>query len=141
MSASLRFTRRVWKSFIDNKGHDAQCFPNLPGTVDFSLKIDQFNCTYFSLLFKGHYMTGVSTDIGASFVRPAGRTGDTLHARATLTAIGKSLAYTRVDFTNSTGDLVAYGYHTKYIGKSSSDPNNVKFSEDGEQVIEGNDVD
>lgn len=48
--------------------------------------------------------------------------------------------------------------HTKYVGKSSSDPvsktsnifwlnmtiflqNNVKFSEDGEQVIEGNDVD
>lgn len=38
---------------------------------------------------KGHYMTGVSTDIGASFVRPAGRTGDTLHARATLTAMGE----------------------------------------------------
>jgi hypothetical protein len=49
--------------------------------------------------------------------------------------------------------------HTKYVGKSSSDPvsnfenifvvqrlnnhvqNNVKFSEDGEKVIEGNDVD
>lgn len=38
---------------------------------------------------KGHYMTGVSTDIGASFVRPAGRTGDILHARATLTAMGE----------------------------------------------------
>jgi hypothetical protein len=49
--------------------------------------------------------------------------------------------------------------HTKYVGKSSSDPvsnfesifvvqrlnnhvqNNVKFSEDGERVIEGSDVD
>jgi acyl-coenzyme A thioesterase 13 len=38
---------------------------------------------------KGHYMTGVSTDIGASFVRPAGRTGDTLHAQATITAMGE----------------------------------------------------
>ncbi|KAG2069051.1 thioesterase thiol ester dehydrase-isomerase [Suillus decipiens] len=165
MSASLRFTRRVWKSFIDNKGHDAQCFPNLvihravPGTVDFSLKIEPSNLNRvgtvhgglilsltdtlgsLAVASKGHYMTGVSTDIGASFVRPAGRTGDTLHARATLTAMGKSLAYTRVDFTNSAGDLVAYGYHTKYVGKSSSDPNNVKFSEDGERVIEGNDVD
>ncbi|OJA10369.1 hypothetical protein AZE42_08713 [Rhizopogon vesiculosus] len=165
MSASLRFTRRVWKSFIDNKGHDAQCFPNLvinravPGTVDFSLKIEPYNLNRvgtvhgglimsltdtlgsLAVASKGHYMTGVSTDIGASFVRPAGRTGDILHARATLTALGKSLAYTRVDFTNSAGELVAYGYHTKYVGKSSSDPNSVKFSEDGENVIEGKDVD
>ena len=87
------------------------------------------------------------------------------------------MAYTRVDFTNAAGELVAYGRktcvltrkvmrkliastpdHTKYVGKSSSDPvsnfdniflqrldnhvqNNVKFSEDGERVIEGNDVD
>lgn len=52
---------------------------------------------------------------------------------------GKQLAYTRVDFTNPAGDLVAYGRmyasslklhdeltvsidHTKYIGKSSSHP-------------------
>ncbi|KAG6820725.1 hypothetical protein H0H93_012778 [Arthromyces matolae] len=82
-------------------------------------------------------MTGVSTDIGASFVRPAGRVGDVLHAKAVLTGMGKSLAYTRVDFTNPAGELVAYGYHTKYIGKSSSHHKNVKFSEDGKDVIEG----
>lgn len=34
-------------------------------------------------------MTGVSTDIGTSFVRPAGRVGDTLHAKAILTGMGK----------------------------------------------------
>lgn len=138
-------------------------------------------------------MTGVSTDIGTSFVRPAGRVGDTLHAKASLTAmgktksflpslpftwsfssVGKSLAYTRVDFTNPAGELVAYGCrtsfvkleyrpfyilfctdHTKYVGKSSSHPvrsfcrlifrshfiriekENVKFTENGEDVIEG----
>ncbi|KAL9711208.1 hypothetical protein Ac2012v2_005748 [Leucoagaricus gongylophorus] len=49
MAACLRFTRRVWKSFIDNKGHDAQCFPHLrilraiPGCVETSLKIEQSN--------------------------------------------------------------------------------------------------
>ncbi|KAG6379406.1 hypothetical protein JVT61DRAFT_11874 [Boletus reticuloceps] len=53
---------------------------------------------------------------------------------------GKNLAYTRVDFINESGDLVAYGTHTKYVGKSSSDPNNVKFSEDGDKVIEGADI-
>lgn len=38
---------------------------------------------------KGQYMTGVSTDIGTSFVRPAGRIGDVLHAKATLVGMGK----------------------------------------------------
>jgi acyl-coenzyme A thioesterase 13 len=90
---------------------------------------------------KGHFMTGVSTDIGTSFIRPAGSVGDTLYGKAVVTAMGKSLAYTRVDFMNDKGTLVAYGRmsslyhepqirrsytvlphadHTKYIGKSSS---------------------
>lgn len=88
---------------------------------------------------KGHFMTGVSTDIGTSFIRPAGRVGDTLYGKAVVTVMGKSLAYTRVDFTNDKGTLVAYGCtfsfrnesgihrpdtllyvdHTKYVGKSS----------------------
>ncbi|PPR08164.1 hypothetical protein CVT24_012128 [Panaeolus cyanescens] len=159
MAACMRFTRRVWNSFITNKGHDAQCFPQLviksavPGAVEVSLKVEQYNIhgglilsltdTLGSLAVatKGHYMTGVSTDIGTSFVRPAGRVGDTLHAKAVLTGMGKQLAYTRVDFTNPEGELVAYGYHTKYVGRSSSHPENVKFSEDGETVIEGVDHD
>jgi len=85
---------------------------------------------------KGHFMTGVSTDIGTSFIKPAGTVGDMLHGKAVVTAMGRSLAYTRVDFTNDKGTLVAYGCmsfpydesqihrpcpdHTKYIGKSSS---------------------
>ncbi len=39
---------------------------------------------------KGQYMTGVSVDIGTSFVKPAGKTGDILRARATLTGMGMS---------------------------------------------------
>ncbi|XP_006462570.1 hypothetical protein AGABI2DRAFT_72469, partial [Agaricus bisporus var. bisporus H97] len=89
---------------------------------------------------KGHYMTGVSTDIGTSFVRPAGRVGDVLYAKTTLTGMGKQLAYTRTDFKNEKGDLVAYGYHTKYVGKSSVHEKNVKLSEDGEKVLEGEDI-
>ena len=38
---------------------------------------------------KGQYMTGVSVDIGTSFVKPAGRVGDTLTAKATLVGIGE----------------------------------------------------
>jgi hypothetical protein len=58
---------------------------------------------------KGQYMTGVSTDIGTSFVRPAGRVGDVLHTKTVLTGMGKQLAYTRTDYTNAQGELVAYG--------------------------------
>ncbi|KAG6831930.1 hypothetical protein H0H92_006531 [Tricholoma furcatifolium] len=144
--ACLNFTRKVWQSFIETKGHDAQCFPNLsikdayPGTVIAALKIEQSHLNRvgtvhgglilsltdtlgsLAVATKGHFMTGVSTDIGTTFVRPAGRVGDVLHAKATLTGLGKSLAYTRVDFTSPDGELVAYGYHTKYVGKSSSHP-------------------
>lgn len=82
-------------------------------------------------------MTGVSTDVCTSFVRPAGKAGDTLFGKATLTSLGRHVAYTRIDFSNANGELVAYGTHTKYIGKSATDPNNVKFSDDGETIIEG----
>ena len=58
---------------------------------------------------KGHFMTGVSTDVGTSFIKPAGSVGATLYGSAVVTAMGKSLAYTRVDFTNEQGTLVAYG--------------------------------
>ncbi len=85
----------------------------------------------------GYYMTGVSVDIGTSFVKPGGRAGDELIAKAVITGIGalqlplhlrccpqlteefralslsvhpgKSLAYTRVDFYNAQGQLAAYG--------------------------------
>jgi acyl-coenzyme A thioesterase 13 len=90
---------------------------------------------------RGHWMTGLSTDIGTSFVKSAGKPGDTVHCRSTLTGLGRSLAYTRTEFMNPAGELLAYGYHTKYVGKSSEHPKNIKLSPDGETVIEGEDVD
>ncbi|KAJ7069713.1 HotDog domain-containing protein [Mycena amicta] len=165
MAACLRFTARVWRSFLEHKGHDALCFPNLklvsavPGRVTASLKIEPYNLNRvgtvhgglvlsltdtlgsLAVATKGQYMTGVSTDIGTSFVRPSGRTGDTLHIQSELIGMGKSLAYTRTEFKDPDGLLLAYGYHTKYIGKSSSHPKNVVLSEDGESFLEGEDVD
>ncbi|KAF8583329.1 thioesterase thiol ester dehydrase-isomerase [Ramaria rubella] len=164
MAACLRFTRRVWKSFLDNKGHDVACFPQLkieravPGIVHASLKIEDYNLNRvrtvhgglltsltdtlgsLAVATKGQFMTGVSTDIGTSFVRGAGTTGDILNVKAVVVGLGRSLAYTRVEFTDRKGQLVAFGHHTKYVGKSNEHPKNVKFSEDGEKVIEGEDV-
>ncbi|KAE9393557.1 Thioesterase/thiol ester dehydrase-isomerase [Gymnopus androsaceus JB14] len=137
--------------------YDARCFPNLqvvqavPGEVNASLKIESYNVNRvgvklsssitdtlgsLAVASKGYWMTGV---------RPVGRPGDTLHVKAVLTGLDgllrKSLAYTRVEFTNPAGKLVAYGSHTKYVGKSLTHKKNIKLSEDGEKVLEGEDLD
>ena len=39
---------------------------------------------------KGHYMTGVSVDIGASFIKPAGKVHDVFTAEAVVNGIGTS---------------------------------------------------
>ncbi|KAI6114496.1 thioesterase thiol ester dehydrase-isomerase [Pisolithus sp. B1] len=136
MAACMKFTQRVWKSFVDTKGHDAQCFPNVNNfnvTVHGGLLLSLTDTLgSLAVASRGHYMTGVSTDVCTSFVRPAGKAGDTLFGKATLTSLGRQLAYTRIDFTNANGELVAYGTHTKYIGKKT-----VKFSDDGETIVEG----
>ena len=42
---------------------------------------------------KGQWMTGVSTDISASFVKPSGRPGDILYAKASLIGMGKPVPF------------------------------------------------
>ncbi|KAI0648101.1 hypothetical protein C8Q79DRAFT_553116 [Trametes meyenii] len=131
------FTRRVWRSFVENKGHDQQCFPNLriidakPGLLQASLKIEPYNLNRVGTAHGGLIMSLTDT-LGSLAVATKGQY---------ITGIGKSLAYTRVDFYNAQGQLAAYGHHTKYVGKSAGHQNDVKFSEDGERVIEGEDVD
>ncbi|KDQ13708.1 hypothetical protein BOTBODRAFT_133267 [Botryobasidium botryosum FD-172 SS1] len=161
MSACLRYTRRVWESLLRNQGHDAQCIPSLvvtravPGTVEASIRIEKYNLNRAQSLHgglilsltdtigslavatKGQYMTGVSTDISATFLKPAGTTGDTIFMKGTLDSMGKTLAYTRVEFTNASGKLVAFGHHTKFIGATLNHEKNVTFSADGESVLSG----
>ncbi|KAG8846894.1 hypothetical protein FRB96_001739 [Tulasnella sp. 330] len=52
---------------------------------------------------------------------------------------GKTLAFTRIDFTDSKGRIVAYGHHTKYIASTLNHEKNVTFSNDGEAIVEGKD--
>lgn len=47
------------------------------------------------------------------------------------------MAYTRVEIESlKTGKLLAYGSHTKYIVEALKGAENMKFSEDGERVLE-----
>jgi acyl-coenzyme A thioesterase 13 len=48
-------------------------------------------------------MTGVSTDIGASFVKPAGKIGDVLHARGVLIAMGERCSESEMRIVDVSG--------------------------------------
>jgi acyl-coenzyme A thioesterase 13 len=39
--------------------------------------------------------------------------------------VGKTLAYTSINFSNSKGDVFARGSHTKYVALAFKDPNNI----------------
>jgi len=163
MAALKRFTQKVWKSFLENAGHDANVFPNLViesaktnevvATLQLERKHLNRNMTMhggvilsltdtlgsMALTTRGLWQTGVSVDIHTSFLRPAGVEGDVMRAVARVESYGKTLASTRVEFFNSQGKLAAFGSHTKFIGASLVSDKNVKFSEDGESIIEGKD--
>lgn len=45
----------------------------------------------------GYRNTGVSTDINATFARPAGKAGDVIRVTSEIISMGKTLAYTRTE--------------------------------------------
>ncbi|GAA6038361.1 hypothetical protein JCM8097_007610 [Rhodosporidiobolus ruineniae] len=161
MSASKRFTQSVWRAFQCNKGHDANSFGHLkvtdakPGRVWAEMKVERHQVNRLqglhggliasvvdtmgslALASRGLYMTGVSTDINITYVRGAAL-GDDVRIRSELVNMGKTLAFTRIELESAkTGKLLAYGSHTKYIADALKSPKNVKFSEDGETLVEG----
>jgi hypothetical protein len=48
-----------------------------------------------------------------------------LKAAWLTTPVGKTLAYTSINFTNSKGEVFARGSHTKYVALAWKDPNNI----------------
>ncbi|KAK4057076.1 hypothetical protein OIO90_001976 [Microbotryomycetes sp. JL221] len=134
MSACKSFVSKVWKSFVDTKGHDYTSFGHLnvidatPGVVKASMVVKDH---------QGLWMTGVSTDINVTYVRAA-QLGEQVRIRSEVVGQGKTLAYTRIEMTSEkTGKLLAFGSHTKFIQLALAGKHNVKFSDDGSQIIEG----
>lgn len=64
---------------------------------------------------RGLYSTGVSTDLSVTYIKSAGKIGDIVDCRFICDSLGKTLAYTRVEFMNAQGQLVARGSHSKFI--------------------------
>jgi acyl-coenzyme A thioesterase 13 len=42
-----------------------------------------------------------------------------------ISPVGKTLAYTSINFSNSKGEVFARGSHTKYVALAWKDPNNI----------------
>lgn len=153
-SKALIFVNSVWTSFLKTSGMEPHLLKTLqissasPGKVTASLTIEPYHCNRLSILHggvlaclvdtggslavasRGLYSTGVSTDLSVTYIKSAGTVGDTIHCTFLCDSLGKTLAYTRVEFftTSSTsledkGDsvaasarqLVARGSHTKYV--------------------------
>ncbi|KAG5365474.1 putative esterase C31F10.02 [Yarrowia sp. C11] len=76
----------------------------------------------------GSFATGVSTDINVSYIGSGGKIGNKIIMDCILDNMGRSLAYTSVDFYNASDlSLFARGRHTKYIKHALKDPRNVEF--------------
>jgi acyl-coenzyme A thioesterase 13 len=78
--------------------------------------------------------TGVSINISCEFVRPGGTESSELIGIGEVVQRGKTLAYTRVSFYTPEPEskLVAFGSHTKHMGKNVPV---TKFSKDGETEL------
>jgi acyl-coenzyme A thioesterase 13 len=44
---------------------------------------------------------------------------------ANTVIVGKTLAYTSINFSNNKGEVFARGSHTKYVALAWKDPNNI----------------
>lgn len=161
-TACLRFVQRICRGFQRTSGHDSVTIPQLrihhatPGVVRGTLRIASHNLnrlgtlhggciatltdTLGSLAIASHglYSTGVSTDINTTYVKTAGREGDTVNVEGRVISMGKTLAFTRMEVrSEKEGVLLAYGSHTKFVGRALGHADNVRFSEGGERVVEG----
>ncbi|KAL5606555.1 hypothetical protein BROUX41_002958 [Berkeleyomyces rouxiae] len=137
---ALPFVQAVWRSFRVESGLEPRLLGDhfritgaAPGKVEFELAIQQQHTNRMTNIHggtiasivdlggslavasTGRFSTGVSTDINVSYLSSGGKPGDVLKGLATCDKIGKTLAYTSVQFWNSKGQLAARGSHTKYV--------------------------
>ncbi|BEI82364.1 hypothetical protein CcaverHIS002_0302320 [Cutaneotrichosporon cavernicola] len=155
--ACLNFVRRTWQKTIDKAGHDGVVLKNMvvtqakPGWVRTELKIGTEHINNHNTIHGGVILsmvdtvtslalqsrgivppTGASVNASCEFVRPGGKVGDTIYGHGEVTQLGRTLAYTRVNFYNAQDKIVAFGSHTKFMGKNQP---SVGFSPDGETEV------
>jgi acyl-coenzyme A thioesterase 13 len=89
----------------------------------------------------------VSTDLNVTYLSSGGKIGDLIKAEVTCDKcefatsiptlpinmplliipclVGKTLAFTSINFSNNNGEVFARGSHTKYVALAWKDPNNI----------------
>ena len=87
-------------------------------------------------------MTGVTTDLSVTYLRPGGTVGDIIHIDAECDRLGRRMAFTRVTFKEYenndrvSGRVFARGSHTKFfpeeLPQSVAKPYNLQ-DKDGKQ--------
>lgn len=91
---------------------------------------------------RGLYSTGVSTDLNVTYIKAAGKIGDSVTCRFMCDSLGKTLAYTRVEFSNEKGQLVARGSHTKFVAIARQHEENcldeLKETEESQEIARSN---
>ncbi|KAH0529496.1 hypothetical protein TsFJ059_004232 [Trichoderma semiorbis] len=114
----FNFTKAVMRSFMAESGleprllHNRNRLQTIHGGTIASL-VDLGGS--LAVASTGRFATGVSTDLNVTYLSPGGRPGDILKGTAICEKIGKTLAYTTVQFYNSKGQLAARGSHTKFV--------------------------
>ncbi|SPO07352.1 related to PaaI_thioesterase family protein [Cephalotrichum gorgonifer] len=134
------FVNAVWRSFLADSGLEGRLLGDsfrithaTHGRVDFELDIKKHHTNRLGTLHggtiasmvdlggslavasTGRFATGVSTDLNVSYLSASGTPGSKVTGTATCEKIGKTLAYTLVQFWNEKGQLSARGSHTKYV--------------------------
>ncbi|KAI5778887.1 HotDog domain-containing protein [Geopyxis carbonaria] len=136
---ALTFVRQVWSSFLATSGLEPRLLSSLqitsavPGRVTFTLPIEAHHTNRLQILHggtlasmvdlggslavasRGLFSTGVSTDLNVTYLKAAGKVGESVYGEVECDRFGKTLAYTRVVFRNAAGEVVARGSHTKFV--------------------------
>lgn len=130
MAASTKFVQRVAHAFRTAGGHDSVTISGLdilravPGKVEARLPIQAHNLNRLgsvhgglvstlvdtggslAISSHGYYATGVTTDLHATFVKPAGGKGDELRVLAEVISLGKVMATTRIELRHPITDAL-----------------------------------
>ncbi|KAK9379007.1 HotDog domain-containing protein [Kockiozyma suomiensis] len=158
---ALNFVGRVWSSFLHSSGLEPTLIPKLslvnakPGHVSLQLAIEKSHTNRLEILHggtvaaivdlagslavssRGMYSTGVTTDLNVTYISSGGKVGDTIHIEGYCHKLGRSLAFTTVEFYKPAShspafmprrpnnlELFARGTHTKYVAHAMKDSNN-----------------
>ncbi|CAB3376460.1 Hypothetical predicted protein [Cloeon dipterum] len=139
-STSVKFVRDILKYLVEAKGFDrvldkvkivtagqGKCVAemvvgeehqNKGGTLHGGLTATIVDgISTLALMTHGRGVPGVSVDIHVSYLKAA-KEGEKITIDAKTNKAGSSLAFLDVQITNSAGELIATGTHTKFIGEN-----------------------